>query len=102
MRRSMRLLSLVLLIGLFSVPAVQASPRVFVRIGPPAVVVETPPLPPYPYYVWRSGYHRWTGVRYEWAPGVWVRPPYPRAVWAPGRWDRERRGYFWRSGHWRR
>jgi hypothetical protein len=102
MRKAMRVLSLVLLTGLLLAPAAQAGARVFVRIGPPPIIVETRPLAPYPTYVWRPGYHRWTGAAYVWAPGAWVRPPYARGVWVSGRWAHERRGYYWRSGHWAR
>jgi hypothetical protein len=102
MRRTTRVLGLVLLTGLLSVPAAQAGARVFVGIGPPALIVETRPPAPYPTYVWRTGYHRWVGGQYVWAGGAWVRPPYRGAVWVPGRWDHERRGYFWRAGRWGR
>jgi hypothetical protein len=89
MQRTMRVLSLVLLTGLLSVPAAQA-------------VLESRPPAPYPTYVWRPGYHRWVGSRFVWAPGTWARPPYRGGIWVPGRWDHEHRGYFWRSGHWAR
>jgi hypothetical protein len=102
MRGAIRLLSLMLLTGLISVHAAQAGVRVFVGIAPPPIVVETRPPAPYATYAWRPGYHRWIGGRYVWTSGVWVRPPYRRAVWVEGRWDHERRGYFWRSGHWAR
>jgi hypothetical protein len=102
MQRTMRVLGLVLLTGLLSVPAAQAGARVFVRVTPPPIVLETRPPAPYPTYVWRPGYHRWIGRRFVWAPGTWARPPYRGAIWVSGRWDHEHRGYFWRSGHWAR
>jgi hypothetical protein len=49
-----------------------ANARVFVRIGPPPVVVETPIPPPGPAFVWTPGYYRWDGRAYVWVPGTWV------------------------------
>src|SRR5580698_4793894 len=70
MQRPTRVLGLMLLTGLLSAGAAQAGARVFVRVGPPALIVETRPPAPYPNYVWRPGYHRWVGGQYVWAPGV--------------------------------
>jgi hypothetical protein len=97
-----RFLSLTLLAGLLIIPTAEARTRIFVRIGPPPIVVERAPLAPRAGYVWQPGYHRWNGSRYVWSTGVWARAPYRRAVWVPGHWANERRGYFWVAGHWRR
>jgi hypothetical protein len=86
---------------LSAIPA-SASTRVYVRVGPPAPIVEVRPVAPGPRYVWVDGYHRWTGRAYAWVPGRWVVPPRARAVWVPGRWVHEKRGYYWVDGHWRR
>jgi hypothetical protein len=75
--------------------------RVYVRVGPPAPVYETRVVAPGAGYVWVEGYHRYSGNRYEWVPGHWVRPPRPHAVWVPGHWDHDNRGYFWIEGRWR-
>jgi uncharacterized membrane protein len=77
-----------------------AATAVYVRIGPPAAVVETHSTPPHAGYVWRSGYHRWDGHHYVWVRGGWVRPPYQNAAWVSARWDHERRGYHYVPGHW--
>ena len=61
--------------------------RVYVRIGPPAPIVEARVVAPGPNYVW--------------VPGGWHRPPRVRAAWVPGHWARERRGWFFVQGHWR-
>ena len=73
--------------SLIAAPAC-ASPRgrVFVRVGPPAPIVEVRSVAPGPRYVWVPGYHAW---------------PRPRAVWVPGRWVRERRGWVFVDGRWR-
>jgi hypothetical protein len=80
-----------------------ASPRgrIFVRVGPPAPIVETRIVAPGPGYIWIPGYHTWNGAAYVWVPGRWDRPPRPRAYWVPGRWVRERRGWYYIEGHWR-
>jgi hypothetical protein len=104
MRNLWRIAGLMLLTTFLWTPPAHARTRVFVRIAPPAVVVESPAPIPHPGYVWRPGYHRWSGARYVWVRGAWVRPPYRyrSAEWVPGHWDHERRGYFWVRGHWAR
>ena len=62
--------------------------RLYVRVGPPASIVETRIVAPGPGYVW--------------VPGRWDRPPRARARWVPGRWVHEgRRGWYFVDGHWR-
>jgi hypothetical protein len=80
-----------------------ASPhgRVYVRVGPPAPIVEVRTVAPGPRYVWIDGYHRWSGRAYAWVPGRWAASPRARAVWVPGRWVHERRGWYFVDGHWR-
>ena len=75
--------------------------RYYVRVGPPAPIVEARVVAPGPGYVWVPGYYAWDGGLYTWRPGVWVLPPRARAAWVPGHWVRERRGWFWVEGHWR-
>jgi hypothetical protein len=77
------------------------SGRVYVRVGPPAPIVEARVVAPGPGYVWVPGYHVWNGSAYVWTPGAWVRPPRPRAVWVAPHWVRERRGWYFVEGHWR-
>jgi len=88
--------------SLMAAPAC-ASPRgrVFVRVGPPAPIVEVRAVAPGPRYVWVPGYHAWNGAAYVWTPGSWLVPPRPRAVWVPGRWVRARRGWYFAEGYWR-
>ena len=79
-----------------------AGGRMYLRVGPPAPIVEARIVQPGPGYVWLPGHYFWNGFEYVWRPGVWVRPPRGRAVWAPGHWVNEgRRGYFWVEGRWR-
>jgi hypothetical protein len=82
---------------------VVAPPRgaVFVRIPPPAAVVEVRGSAPGPDFVWIAGYHAWRGGAYVWVPGRWDRGPHPRAVWVEGRWRHHRDGWYWVEGHWR-
>ena len=76
--------------------------RLYVRVGPPAPIVETRIVAPAPGYVWIPGYHNWSGSAYVWVPGRWDRPPRARARWVPGRWVHEgRRGWYFVEGHWR-
>jgi WXXGXW repeat (2 copies) len=75
--------------------------RVYVRVGPPAPVVERRIVAPGPGYVWVPGYYMWNGAAYVLAPGRWARPPRARAVWVPAHWQRDRHGWFIIEGHWR-
>ena len=59
--------------------------RVYVRIGPPAPIVERRIVAPGPGYVWIPGFHSWDGRAYLWRPGRWdtaharTRAGFPRA-----------------------
>lgn len=76
--------------------------RVYVRVGPPAPLVETRVVAPGPGYVWVPGYHSWDGRAYVWRPGRWDRGPRANARWVPARWVRDRRhGWYLVEGHWR-
>ena len=84
------------------VPACAAAgPRLYVRVGPPAPIVEVRPVRPGAEFVWVTGYHRWDGGAYVWVPGEWRRPPRARGRWAEGHWRHDRRGWYWVDGHWR-
>jgi hypothetical protein len=86
-----------------STACVAAAPRgrLYVRVGPPAPLVETRIVAPGPGYVWLPGYHTWDGRAYVWVPGRWDRAPRPRARWVPARWVHDRRGWYLVEGHWR-
>jgi len=75
--------------------------RLYVRVGPPAPIIETRIAAPGPGYVWLPGFYTWNGAAYVWRPGRWERPIRPAAVWVPGHWVRERRGWYFVEGHWR-
>jgi hypothetical protein len=92
-----------LLVGLASLTAARAEARtrVYVRIGPPAPIVEVRPAPVRG-RVWVGGYHHWNGRAYVWTPGRWTAPPRGRAVWVAPRWVHDRRhGWYFVAGHWR-
>ena len=86
-------------LGLLAAPAVKAA--VFVRVGPPAPIVETRPAIPGAGYVWTPGYYRWNGGAHVWVNGAWALPPRPGAVWVAHRWERRGGGYYFREGRWR-
>src|SRR5438128_2631936 len=93
-------LALVTTLGVAAASA-KGHARVYVRVGPPAPVVEVRTVAPGPGYIWVPGFHRWDGAAYVWTPGAWQHPPRARAVWVPGHWKHERRGWFFVDGHWR-
>ena len=75
---------------------------VYVRIGPPAPIVERRVVAPGPGYVWIPGYHVWNGRAYVWRGGRWDRPPRAGARWVAPRWVHNRRnGWYLVEGHWR-
>lgn len=78
-----------------------ASAEVVIRIAPPRPVVERRMASPGRGYVWVSGYHRWDGNAYAWAPGRWEQPPRARARWVAHRWRHNRGGWELQEGHWR-
>jgi len=83
---------------------VSAQPRgrVYVRVGPPAPIVEGRIVAPGPGYVWIGGYHAWDGRAYVWRPGRWDRAPRANARWVPARWVHDgRHGWYFVDGHWR-
>jgi len=98
-----RYLAAAALAALSFIPApAGAAGRVYVRIGPPAPIVETRVVAPSRRHVWIAGYHRWDGNAYVWVPGRWELPPAHRRAWVRGHWVHERRnGWYWVDGHWR-
>src|SRR6202023_2071525 len=89
-----------MVLGFLLIPQ-KSQAGIYVRIGPPAVIVETPPPPPGPAYVWIPGHWRWNGYKYVWVPGHYRHPPRPVAKWIPGRWVDGPHGWYWIEGHWR-
>ncbi|HEY2859662.1 MAG TPA: hypothetical protein VGJ21_14680 [Terracidiphilus sp.] len=96
----MKKILLTALLGITLFPVVSQA-QIYVRVGPPAPIVERRPPPPGPEFVWIAGYHRWDGNRYVWTAGRWDRPPHPHAVWVPHRWVHHDRGWVMVEGHWR-
>jgi hypothetical protein len=89
------------MVGLAACASAAPRGRVFVRVGPPAPIVETRVVSPGPAFVWVPGYYAWQRSAYVWVPGRWVRAPRARAVWVPARWVHDRRGWFFVQGRWR-
>ena len=79
-------------------PAACAAPRgrVYVRVGPPAPIVETRIVAPGPGYVWVPGYHAWNGWRLRLDARTWDRAA-ARALrrWVPGALGARRDGAGW-------
>jgi hypothetical protein len=92
------------LIGLFFAGALAFSAvaaDVVVRVGPPHAIVERRGPRPSRDHVWISGYHRWDGHAYAWAPGRWEAPPRRHAHWVAHRWVHQRGGWVLVDGRWR-
>jgi hypothetical protein len=92
--------SLVLAVSIGCVSSAAAG-RVYVRVSPPAPIVEVRAAMPGVGFVWIDGYHRWEANHFTWVPGRWDRPPRLHARWVPGQWHDSRRGWYFVAGHWR-
>jgi hypothetical protein len=95
------LCGLVLFASVASTACAAPRGRLYVRVGPPAPIVEARTIAPGRGYVWVPGFYRWDGRAYLWVNGRWDRPPRARARWVAGHWQRERGGWFFVEGHWR-
>jgi hypothetical protein len=73
---------------------------VIVHEGPPALIVERRPPPPQPGHIWIDGYWHWTGHKYNWERGHWVRPPREQMIWIGPRYERFEREWRYHPGHW--
>jgi hypothetical protein len=89
------------LIGTVACASAAPRGRVYLRVGPPAPIVETRVVSPGPGYVWLPGFYRLEGRNYAWTPGRWDRAPRARAAWVPAHWAHDRRGWYFINGHWR-
>lgn len=96
----MKKIALAALLAFTLLPAASYA-QVYVRVGPPAPIVEHRPVAPGRGYVWVGGYHRWDGGRYVWVPGRWDRPPHPHQVWVAHHWVHRHGGWVLVEGHWR-
>jgi hypothetical protein len=70
--------------------------------GPPqALVDQIAPCPgPDDAWTWQPGEYRWTGNRYTWEGGSWVRRPAPEARWKAGVWLPRTYGWTYVPGYW--
>ena len=89
----------------FSGAAEAGNVRVGIAIGyapyaPPQSRHEYIPRHQSRYDVWQPGHWQWTGHRYRWVPGHYIRAPYRGARWQDGRWDHRGNGYAWTDGRW--
>lgn len=96
----MKRFALAALFAVTMLPAV-SNAQVYVRVEPPAPIVERHGPPPGHEFVWIDGYHRWDGHRYVWVAGRWERPPHPHAVWVADHWVHHHEGWVLVEGRWR-
>src|SRR5438105_1336162 len=103
MRIARLLFSLLLVAGIFGIPApsyAQVAIGVSVRIGPPALPVYVQPMCPGPGYIWVPGYWAYGDDGYFWVPGTWVLAPEPGLLWTPAYWGWSDGFYVWHAGYW--
>jgi len=68
--------------------------------APPPLPDEEQPVNSQDGALWTPGYWSWSGRRYFWMPGAWVRPPQSGMLWTPGYWGFEGGYYVFHPGHW--
>lgn len=96
---------LIAALALALTPGAAKAVDVFVRFGPPpppreVVVVRHHEMRRHG-EVWVPGYYVWTGHKYKWHRGRWMKPPRHGAVWSPGYWQPRRGGFEFVGGYWR-
>jgi hypothetical protein len=67
-------------VSVYVEPPLEQPEPIAVQWAPPPMLVEVPPMQPYPDYVWTGGYWAWEG-RWVWAAGRWSPPPRPYFTW---------------------
>src|ERR1700678_2339969 len=67
-------------VSVYVEPPVGQPPPIAVGWAPPAMLVESPPPPPFTQAVWVGGYWVWQG-NWVWAHGHWLGPPQPGFGW---------------------
>lgn len=103
MRRISLMLAAAIVVVAASISCVSsaAGGRIYIRIAPPAPMVEVRGVAPAVGLVWIDGFHRWEANRHVWVAGRWERPPRQHARWVPGTWHHSRQGWYFVAGHWR-
>ena len=81
-------------------PAPDMADGTVVAYEPPAPIVETIPVCPYPDYMWIGGYWGWSGIGWYWHGGHYGRVPYRGAAWVGGGWARSGGRWAWHGGRW--
>jgi hypothetical protein len=66
---------------------------------PESIEVAPPGPPPSPNHIWVEGNWIWSGVRYLWRPGYWIRVN-PDWTWAPAHYVATPAGYLYVEGYW--
>ncbi|WDF53412.1 hypothetical protein [Mucilaginibacter sp. KACC 22063] len=91
---------LILGIGFATTLALTACSGQYYVTEQPAEPYYVRPVAPYAGAYWVPGEWTWSGGRYVYMRGYYVRSR-PGRVYVQGHWDRGPRGYAWRRGHWR-
>lgn len=82
-------------------PSPEMAEGTVVTYDPPAPLVETIPVCPYPDNVWVGGFWGWSGLGWYWTAGHYAPRPFHGAAWVSGGWIRAGRGWAWHGGRWR-
>ena len=79
-------------------PLIQPEP-IAVSWAPPAMLVEVPPLAPFPMAVWTGGYWDWHD-RWIWSAGRWMAPPQFGYGWVQPYYEHRDNAVLFISGYW--
>ena len=58
------------------------------------------PISPGSGYVWVDGDWYWSGGKYAYRNGYWVKPKSHHRVYVSGTWVRSGNGWYWKRGYW--
>ena len=79
-------------------PLIQPEP-IAVSWAPPAMLIEVPPLAPFPMAVWTGGYWDWHD-RWIWSAGRWMAPPQFGYGWVQPYYEHRDNAVLFISGYW--
>jgi hypothetical protein len=86
-------------VSIYLEPPLSQPEPVLVPWAPPPMLVEAPPMMPFPGAVWIGGFWTWHG-NWVWAAGRWVATPQPNYVWVQPYYEHRDAAVVFVNGYW--
>ena len=86
-------------VSVYVEPPIGQPQPIAVGWAPPAMLVDTPPPPPFAEAVWVGGYWVWQG-NWVWMHGHWMSPPRPDYGWVHPYYENRDGVVIFVAGHW--